>query len=138
MEFIVGVRCRRRVTRRVVQAPVGSPQAGDRLRVERRRLQDRGSLEYQQRRYELAQLGRVEQIGLAQMLGERLDVRIARSAHGRLAYEASRDRVGEQVDLAGIGIAGKRITRRSRRRRSLDVGLTVAASVAALPAIIPA
>jgi hypothetical protein len=81
MELVVGQRGRFGVTRGVEQAPVGSAQGSDRVRIERRRLPNRDCLQDQKRRDELAQLGGIEHVGLAQMLGDRLDVRIARGTH---------------------------------------------------------
>jgi hypothetical protein len=82
VELVVGLYGRRGVTGGVPHPLVGGPQGGDRLRIERWRLPNRDALEDQHGRDELAQLGRIEQVGLAQMLGDRLEIRIARRIHG--------------------------------------------------------
>ncbi len=81
MEIVIGPRGRRGIMRGVVQSLVGGPQRGDLLVVERRRLADRDALQDQQRRDELAQLPGIEHVGLAQVSGDLLDVRIARAPH---------------------------------------------------------
>ena len=81
VELVVG-RCGRcGVAGGVEQPPVGGPQGSDRLRTERRRLPNRDGFEDQQGRDELAQLGGIEQVGLPQVIGDRLDVRIGRRSH---------------------------------------------------------
>ena len=81
VELVVGGHRPRGVTRRLAEPLIGGPQRGDPLRVERRRVPDGDALEHQQRRDELAQLRRIEEIGPPQMVGQRLDVRSARWTH---------------------------------------------------------
>jgi hypothetical protein len=93
VELVVGQRGRGGVTRGFKQSPIGGPQLGDRLRVEWRRLPQRDALEDQQGRNELAQLGGIEQIRLAQMLGDRLNVWIARAIRAESVWHS---RLGAQ------------------------------------------